>query len=281
VILLDTTPLVALCDWRDALHETALRDLDRVARRSMILCAPVLTEACFLLRYGAQRERLRRVIEAFARGNDRGVCGRTIASSARLGAGPTAHESPSPYARRTPRRGRAPEVSVLASLPRTDGRRCPSRRQADRYAAAKYISSIACVSRAGRNSPIERDSPVPPCQTAWATPRGMTMPSPASSTCSTPARRQWSVPEVTSTRSSWSVCRWSSGGGVAVRATYSNRNSSPARSSAATSTVVGLPSPGARELLLGHRAYLRFSGWRRSAKDAIRFTWANQTRTRV
>jgi predicted nucleic acid-binding protein len=62
VILVDTTPLVALCDPRDALHAKALADLDRVARRPMFACAPVLTESCFLLGHPVQRRRLQRLL---------------------------------------------------------------------------------------------------------------------------------------------------------------------------------------------------------------------------
>jgi predicted nucleic acid-binding protein len=66
VILVDTTPLVALCDPRDRLNRRALRDLDRLARELLVLCLPVLTEACFLLPRRPQRERLRRVITEFS-----------------------------------------------------------------------------------------------------------------------------------------------------------------------------------------------------------------------
>lgn len=66
MILLDTTPLVALCDPRDNLHQKALADLDRLARRPLILCAPVLTEACFLLDQPVQRERLERILVALS-----------------------------------------------------------------------------------------------------------------------------------------------------------------------------------------------------------------------
>jgi predicted nucleic acid-binding protein len=62
VILIDTTPLVALSDPRDHLHERAVSDLDRVAKRGLVLCEPVLTEACFLLSHAAQRARLERLI---------------------------------------------------------------------------------------------------------------------------------------------------------------------------------------------------------------------------
>lgn len=66
MILLDTTPLVALCDPRDGLNRTALRDLDRLSREGFVLCVPVLTEVCFLLSHAVQRERLRRFLIEFA-----------------------------------------------------------------------------------------------------------------------------------------------------------------------------------------------------------------------
>lgn len=62
MILLDTAPVVALCDPRDALNRRALRDLNRLAREPFVLCPPVLAEACFLLPYRAQRERMRRFL---------------------------------------------------------------------------------------------------------------------------------------------------------------------------------------------------------------------------
>ncbi len=63
MILVDTTPLVALCSPRDALHRRALADLDRISRRPFAVCAAVLTEAAFLLRHAVQRRRLERVLE--------------------------------------------------------------------------------------------------------------------------------------------------------------------------------------------------------------------------
>lgn len=66
MILLDTTPLVALCDPTDGLNPTALRDLDRLARQPMVVCAPVLTEACVLLPHQVQRRRLRRFLVEFS-----------------------------------------------------------------------------------------------------------------------------------------------------------------------------------------------------------------------
>lgn len=58
MILLDTGPLVALCEPRDRLNSTALRDLARVSKEPLVLCAPVLTEACYLLQRPVQRARL-------------------------------------------------------------------------------------------------------------------------------------------------------------------------------------------------------------------------------
>ena len=44
------------------MNRAALRDLDRLPREPLVLCAPVLGEACFLLRTAPQRERLRRAV---------------------------------------------------------------------------------------------------------------------------------------------------------------------------------------------------------------------------
>jgi predicted nucleic acid-binding protein len=62
LILIDTTPLVALCDPRDRLHRRALADVDRAARLPLVVCGPVLTEACFLLDHAVQRQRLERLL---------------------------------------------------------------------------------------------------------------------------------------------------------------------------------------------------------------------------
>lgn len=62
MILIDTTPLVALCDPRDALHHRALSDLGRVRREPLAVCESVLTEACFLLPHAIQRQRLARLL---------------------------------------------------------------------------------------------------------------------------------------------------------------------------------------------------------------------------
>ena len=68
MILLDTGPIVALCDPRDRLHGVALADLEQLSRRAFVTCAPVLSECCFHLPHAAQRERLRRFLTAFSVG---------------------------------------------------------------------------------------------------------------------------------------------------------------------------------------------------------------------
>ena len=65
MILIDTGPLVALCDPSDALNRAAVRDLRRLTRQSLVLCVPVLTEACVLLPHVVQRRRLRRFLSDF------------------------------------------------------------------------------------------------------------------------------------------------------------------------------------------------------------------------
>ena len=59
MILVDTTPLVALCDARDAKHRTALKQLESLAAQPFAVCDAVLTEACFHLPHRSQRLRLR------------------------------------------------------------------------------------------------------------------------------------------------------------------------------------------------------------------------------
>src|SRR5262245_48821346 len=63
MILVDTTPLVALCDARDSLHQTAWRQLAGLSRETFAICDPVLTEACFHLPHPRPRQRLRRLLE--------------------------------------------------------------------------------------------------------------------------------------------------------------------------------------------------------------------------
>jgi predicted nucleic acid-binding protein len=65
VILIDTGPLVALCDPRDRLHAAATSQLEALAGRDLRTCEPVLVETCFHLPHAAQRRRLRAIIETF------------------------------------------------------------------------------------------------------------------------------------------------------------------------------------------------------------------------
>ena len=62
MILLDTGPLVALCDPRDSLHQDALRDLNRLAPAHFRTCEAVLVEACFHLPHRTQRQRLHALV---------------------------------------------------------------------------------------------------------------------------------------------------------------------------------------------------------------------------
>jgi len=62
VILIDTTPLVALCDGRDSKHRIALKHLKLLAADEFVVCDAVLTEACFHLPYRNQRQRLRALL---------------------------------------------------------------------------------------------------------------------------------------------------------------------------------------------------------------------------
>jgi predicted nucleic acid-binding protein len=59
VILIDTGPLVALCDGRDSKHRTAVKHVESFADQELAICDAVLTEASFHLPYRNQRQRLR------------------------------------------------------------------------------------------------------------------------------------------------------------------------------------------------------------------------------
>jgi predicted nucleic acid-binding protein len=63
VILIDTTPLVALCDARDSKHRAAVRHLQSFAAEELAVCDAVLTETCFHLPHRSQRERLRALLQ--------------------------------------------------------------------------------------------------------------------------------------------------------------------------------------------------------------------------
>jgi predicted nucleic acid-binding protein len=63
MILVDTGPLVAVCDPRDRRHRPAATQLSRLAPRGLHACDAVLAEACFHLPHRAQRQRLRAVCD--------------------------------------------------------------------------------------------------------------------------------------------------------------------------------------------------------------------------
>ena len=63
MILIDTGPLVALCDGRDSQHRTAMKHLDRFETDQLATCEAVVMEACFHLPHPAQRQRVRAVVE--------------------------------------------------------------------------------------------------------------------------------------------------------------------------------------------------------------------------
>ena len=63
MILIDTGPLVALCDPRDSHHKTAAKQLTRLAA-PIGTCEAVLMEACFHLPRRIQRQRLRALLDA-------------------------------------------------------------------------------------------------------------------------------------------------------------------------------------------------------------------------
>ena len=61
--LIDTAPLVALCDARDSKHRTSLKHLESLAADEFAVCDAVLTEACFHLPHRSQRKRLRALLQ--------------------------------------------------------------------------------------------------------------------------------------------------------------------------------------------------------------------------
>jgi len=63
MILIDTGPLVALCDRRDSKHETAIGELEKLAKADFAICDAIVGEACFHLRRPAQRQRLRAALD--------------------------------------------------------------------------------------------------------------------------------------------------------------------------------------------------------------------------
>ncbi|HXW91490.1 MAG TPA: type II toxin-antitoxin system VapC family toxin [Terriglobales bacterium] len=62
MILIDTTPLVALCDAHDSKHRMALKHLESLAPEELAVCDAVLMEACFHLPHRNQRLRLQALL---------------------------------------------------------------------------------------------------------------------------------------------------------------------------------------------------------------------------
>ena len=83
MIVIDTGPLVALCDARDAKHRTAVRQLQALAANPFGTCDAVLTEACFHLPHASQRRRLQALlreldIEPLPKSSDAGFWSSTL-----------------------------------------------------------------------------------------------------------------------------------------------------------------------------------------------------------
>jgi predicted nucleic acid-binding protein len=65
VILIDTGPLVALCDERDSRYEIAIERLEELAKADLAICDAILGEACFHLPRRIQRQRLQTWLDEF------------------------------------------------------------------------------------------------------------------------------------------------------------------------------------------------------------------------
>lgn len=63
MILIDATPLVALCDTRDSYHKQAIRHLQDLAGSRFATCDAVLAETCFHLPDRAQRLRVHALLD--------------------------------------------------------------------------------------------------------------------------------------------------------------------------------------------------------------------------
>jgi predicted nucleic acid-binding protein len=63
MILVDTGPLVALCDTRDRKHAAAVSHLATLVPRGLVVCEAVLVDACFLLPDAHHRARLHALCE--------------------------------------------------------------------------------------------------------------------------------------------------------------------------------------------------------------------------
>jgi predicted nucleic acid-binding protein len=65
VILIDTGPLVALCDARDSRHEMTVEHLEDLAKADFAICDAILGEALFHLPRRIQRQRLQAWLDEF------------------------------------------------------------------------------------------------------------------------------------------------------------------------------------------------------------------------
>ena len=63
MILIDTGPLVALCDARDSKHKTAAGHLQKLANAEFAICDAIVGEACFHLPRRTQRQRLQAALD--------------------------------------------------------------------------------------------------------------------------------------------------------------------------------------------------------------------------
>lgn len=66
MILVDTTPLVAICDARDSHHAIAVKQLEKLATAGLCTCEAVLMECCFQLPHRQQRQRLHVLLDTLA-----------------------------------------------------------------------------------------------------------------------------------------------------------------------------------------------------------------------
>jgi predicted nucleic acid-binding protein len=64
VILIDTSPLVSLCDDRESSHRKTVEQLQSLSTRDFAVCDAVLAEACFHLPHRSQRQRLQGILRA-------------------------------------------------------------------------------------------------------------------------------------------------------------------------------------------------------------------------
>jgi predicted nucleic acid-binding protein len=81
MILIDTGPLVALCDARDSQHAIAVNHLEKLSSAGLCTCEAVLMECCFHLPRPEQRQRLRALLDALPISSLPAPCERSFWSS--------------------------------------------------------------------------------------------------------------------------------------------------------------------------------------------------------